>query len=352
MKRILITGAGGPLGVNITRAFLNQDPPVFTVGTDCARYHLPLALTDERLLIPPATAGEPYLKALNEAIVKFDIQMVFPTHPTEVRTVSLYRDRIKARTYLPRHETILAAQNKYSSYRIWTAKGLPVPKTFLLSSPEEVEQAFEAIKTRPVWVRGSGVPGSGIGVASLPCRNASQATAWIDYWEGWGQLAASEFLPGGNYTWMGIFREGELITSQCRERLEYVIPHVSPSGITGAPAVSRTIHRADINEYGEAAVRALDPGAHGVFFTDLKCDDDDVPRITEVNGGRFGTTINFYTTAGANFPKLLTDLALDAPLGEWPKQDVLPAGLYWLRTLDCGPVLLKEEDLPEALPAL
>ena len=38
----------------------------------------------------------------------------------------------------------------------------------------------------------------------------------------------------------GLFAGGELVACQGRERLEYVIPHVSPSGITGAPAVTRT----------------------------------------------------------------------------------------------------------------
>ena len=38
----------------------------------------------------------------------------------------------------------------------------------------------------------------GIGVASLPCRTLEQAIQWVDYWQGWGGMIASEFLPGRN----------------------------------------------------------------------------------------------------------------------------------------------------------
>jgi hypothetical protein len=184
-----------------------------------------------------------------------------------------------------------------------------------------------------------------------------------------------------------------------------VIPHVSPSGITGAPAISRTVHDPEVNRLGEAAARALDPAFDGVCFVDLKglkelkglkgqgpkglkgqgpkgrkeptgptgpseptglnglnglngpngLDGLDGPTggeglegdaagrlaITELNAGRFGTTHFFYTAAGANFPEMLLRTAYGEVL-EVPQRDVLPAGLVWIRTLDAGPVLATE----------
>ena len=131
-------------------------------------------------------------------------------------------------------------------------------------------------------------------------------------------MAASEYLPGSNLTWMALFSQGVLVAAAARERLEYVLPHVSPSGITGAPAVSRTVRNPELEEIGEAAVRAIDSSAHGVYFVDFKGDNEDRPMVTEINGGRCGTTIHFYTEAGCNFPMLLVQLANEGTLEPLP----------------------------------
>ena len=184
---------------------------------------------------------------------------------------------------------------------------------------------------------------------SLRCRAEWPRTrrAGSIHFDGWGGFIASEFFPGDNLTWCGVFASGRLVACQSRQRLEYVIPHVSPSGITGAPAVSRTVSRPELREIGEKAVRTLADKPHGAFFVDFKGDAENQPRVTEVNGGRFGTTIHFYTEAGFNFPELLVRVAfgeLDPDAA--PIVDPIEAGTYWLRTLDCGPVLVHQRDLP------
>jgi carbamoylphosphate synthase large subunit len=342
MTTILVTGAGGPMGCNVTRSLRAAPEGYRLIGTDANRWHLPLGLTDDIYLIPPAKQLDDYLAAIDRIVADEGVDLIFPTHPVEVRTISAHRDRFGVATLLPSHDAIRAGQDKYASYCKWREVGLPVPETFLLESPEDVTRAFDALKTRPVWVRGAGVPGRGIGVASLPCRTVAGAVAWVEYWNGWGGMAASQYLPGDNLTWLGVWCDGDLVASQARRRLEYVIPHVSPSGVTGAPAVSQTHQRDDINEIAEQAVRVIDPRPNGSYFVDLTCDEQDRPHMTEVNVGRFGTTIHFYTEAGFNFPRLYVQLAL----GQRPElervRDVIPVGRTWVRTLDCGPELVTE----------
>jgi carbamoyl-phosphate synthase large subunit len=82
-----------------------------------------------------------------------------------------------------------------------------------------------------------------------------------------------------------------------------------------------------------------------VVFVDMKCDADDVPRVTEMNAGRFGTTHFFYTAAGLNLPWLLVQMALGQELPELPEENPLPDDLHWVRTLDAGPVLIQGDDL-------
>lgn len=346
-KRILITGSGGPIGVNVTRSLRAAPEPLYLLGTDCNRYHLHLAITDQVELVPPARERDAYLEAICALIEREGIDLVLPTHPSEVRALSALRDRIPARLFLPAHETIMRAQDKWQTWCRLHEAGVPVPRTYKIDSEADLARCFDELDTRPVWVRGAGVPGAaGIGVASLPCRALRHAAAWVDHWQGWGYFIASEYLPGRNLTWCGLFDQGTLVAGQSRERLEYVIPHVSPSGITGAPAVSRTVSSEALRQVGERAVRTLDESPHGVFFVDLKEDEAGMARVTEINGGRFGTTIHFYTEAGCNFPHLLVKLAFGEPVPGAPLLDPIAPGTYWIRTLDCGPALVRDLDAP------
>jgi carbamoyl-phosphate synthase large subunit len=344
---VLITGAGGPIGVNLTRSLRLARRSLALIGSDSNPHHRPLALTDRCLPLPRAGAPD-YLERLNAIVAEHGVELVLPTHPAEVAALSALRERVRARLFLPPHQAVVLGNDKLRSYERFVAVGIAVPRSLAIEVPEDVERAFAELGPPPIWFRGSGSPGAGIGVASLPCMEPEHARAWVDHHRGWGRFMAAELLPGANLTWLGLFQGGALCASQARERLEYVIPHVSPSGVTGAPAVTRSVMRPELRALGEAAVRALCAGAgepHGIFFVDLKEDNEGRPRVTEVNCGRFGTTLHFYTVAGFNFPELAVELALGkAPPGP-PVHDPIPEGLYWLRTLDCGPVLISERAL-------
>lgn len=352
----LITGAGGPLGVNFTRSIRARDPEMRLVGMDANRWHLPLSLCDETYRVPLARERRGYARALAEIAKREAIRAIIPTHPVEVRAVAELRDAGELagmQCALPRTSVLETADDKARTHAVLEMSGVPVPETIRLGSPVDLRRAFDELggDGQPVWVRGTGAPGLGIGGAALPCRDPGVAEAWIAHHRGWGKMAASSYLPGANLTWMAAFAEGRLLAAGARERLEYVLPHVAPSGITGAPAVSRTIRRDDVADIGLRAVQAIDDAPHGVYFVDMKEDGLGTPRVTEINAGRCGTTIHFYTEAGFNFPWLLVRLALGddvEPLAD--PNGAVPADLYWVRTLDCGPVMVRGEDRFEGYP--
>ena len=340
-RRIMVTGAGGPGAVNLSRSLLGATPQPFVLAVDASPTYLFLALGHERAVVPRCGDRDVYVEAINALIDAHGIDFVMPNNSLEIGVLSAERDRLHAPVFLPTPPTLAIADSKWASYEIWRDAGLPVPEAHLLTCPDDVAAAFASLQREPdgpVWVRGAGIPGKGIGVASLPCRTVDQAIEWIAYWRGWSGMIASEFLPGDNLTWMGLYKGGRLVASQSRQRIAYVIPHVSPSGITGAPAISHTIRDPALGELAEAAVAAIDPAFDGVGFVDLKSDEAGRPRLTELNAGRFGTTHYFYTAAGANFPERLLRAFLATDLAP-PERDVLPPDIFWIRTLDAGPVL-------------
>jgi len=127
-----------------------------------------------------------------------------------------------------------------------------------------------------------------------------------------------------------------------RERLEFVFPQHAPSGVTSSPVVARTVHSPQVNCVATQAILAVDPEPNGIYCVDLKCDASDRPRPTEINAGRFFTTSYFFTTAGANMPYAYVTLGLGGEPAPMPQYDAVPAGLYWIRHIDCGWVLRAE----------
>ncbi|MFT7626150.1 MAG: biotin carboxylase [Myxococcota bacterium] len=338
---ILVTAAGGPGAVNMTRSLM-EDPELTLVGCDASEYYVHLALTEHKALVPRCADLEGYVGAINALCDRFGVDLIMPNNSLEAHVLSSERDRLRAQVFLPPVETLDKANSKWSSWQLWRDAGLPVPATWLLDTPDDLRRVFADHAERPIWVRGAGIPGKGIGGAALPCRTLGHAEAWLDFYDGWGGMMASEYLPGDNLTWIGVWQDGQLITSASRRRLAYVIAHVSPSGITGAPSISETIHHPELNAIGPRAALTLDPNLTGVSFLDFKCDASGAPRITEMNAGRFGTTHHFYTRAGLNLPLLYVRLALGLPLEQkLPQFDAVAAGLTWVRTLDAGPALLQ-----------
>jgi carbamoyl-phosphate synthase large subunit len=90
----------------------------------------------------------------------------------------------------------------------------------------------------------------------------------------------------------------------------------------------------------------------GVFCVDVKESAAGEPMVTEINAGRFFTTSNFFAAAGLNMPDMLVRAALGERL-ERMAYSPLPEGLYWIRMVDMGYVLVKADDLDrwERLPA-
>src|SRR5688572_428429 len=243
----------------------------------------------------------------------------------EVERVSRLRSEIRnlgCAVFLPRKEVITLCQDKWETYKALKRCEVPVPDTDLPGHWKRFDGKILHVRPR----RGAGGKKSFQGTWRQIREVALPAS------EGWSKFTLAERLPGPTVTWQGIYSNGRLIVSQQRRRLAWT------HGDRGSCLVGETYSDALHNKIALDAVFAVDMMAHGIWGVDMTLDAEGYPRVTEINIGRFFTTIEFFAQAGVNFPDIAMRLALGEdvePIGSNP----LPNHLRWERAIDALPVL-------------
>jgi carbamoyl-phosphate synthase large subunit len=338
---------------------IGQDVP-FVVGCDISKEHLELSNADKTYRMVLAT-DDKYIRRINELCRKESIDMVHAQPDIEVLKLSANRNSLVADTFLPRNETIALCSDKYVTNQVLRRDAVPVPKA--VKVPGDVMEdtahlkafsdsladyvAYQSADTA-FWVRARHGAGSR---ASLPANSTVEVLDWITWCTrhkgmAYEDFMVSEFLPGREYAWQSLWRDGKLVTSMGRQRLEYLFGNITPSGQSSSPSIARTVHNEAVNAVGRDAVLAVDKRATGVFCIDMKENTEGTPCVTEINAGRFFTTSNFFAEAGCNMPKIYTEMCMYPTLEPHglPQYDAVPADLYWVRMIDCGHKLVPEHE--------
>ena len=292
---------------------------IHLIGLDTSPTNLQRAETDERYLVPRVTAPD-YLPVVLDILSEARPDLLHVQISAEMIAISGMRDKLPCKTFLPKHDTILACEDKYASYTRWREAGLTVPHTMMLHGAEDLQVAFDKLGPR-LWLRFlSGSAGRG----SLPSSDFKEAKSWIDSRSGWGKFVASECLEDRTVTWLSIWKQGELIVAQGRKRLYWEFSNRAPSGVTGITGTGVTISDPVVDEISLRAIKAIDPEPDGIFGVDLTYDRNGVPNPTEINIGRFFTTHHFFTKAGLNMPYIFVQAALGRSTSLHPSTDKPP----------------------------
>jgi glutathione synthase/RimK-type ligase-like ATP-grasp enzyme len=347
MTTVLLLGAGGSAASNFHDALRRGERSYRVIGADCSPMRLHLSSADERTVIPRAGEGG-YEDVIMGLCREWQVDLVHPQPDPDVRALGTFRDRLGPALFLPSQAALdLAADKARLASALSNAKvAVPMSEAFR-SRGHAIEVTHSLLKDHErVWVRARQGAGSR---ASLPVRSSDQALAWIDWWVEERGLAvsdfmASEFLPGREFAYESVWADGELVAGQARERLEYLYGHLTPSGQTSTPALARTVRKPELDALAQAAVRAIDPVPSGVYCVDAKEGTDGLPRVTEINAGRFFTTSNFFASAGFNLPELYVRCALGERPGHLGSSP-LPPDLYWIRMVDMGYRLIQADEL-------
>jgi carbamoyl-phosphate synthase large subunit len=316
VSRVLLLGAGGPAGENFCRAVQSVGHEV--IGVDPDEHALMLSSAEEKIHADQGWSPATFLEA----------DFVHAQPDQEV--LRLATDPPGVATLVPDGATVRVAQDKHAM-ALWL-EGL-APESTQINTPADVTAARRRWGT-PVWFRARTGAGS---LAALPVDNDDLGVAWLNFWESRGvKLMASRYLPGRNLSWTGVYsREGELVASATKERVELLGASRAPSGVSSTARVQRIIRGDHTAEIAKLAVAALTPNPRGVFMVDLREDEVGRPFVTEINAGRFGTTSNFFALAGGNLPAVLVALAT----GEEPPvtgEDCCEIGAIQVRNVDMG----------------
>ena len=353
MTKIVVTGAGSAQSEGVINCLLadrEYDLQIIGLGSD--RYDLMLSKAHRKILMPYSTMPEykeKLLKVLN--IEKPD--MIYFQHDKELYIASKFRSEVEAtgvRFLIPDDNTIDVCVHKHKSWKRFKDFGIKVPQNIIINSKEDLERAFKKLGNNEgmIWLRSMSIGGGGKG--ALATNDFSTAINWISNANGWGNFVAAELLTKKTVTWLSIWYKGELIVAQGRRRLRWAYDTLSPSGITGMTKIGETCADSVVDEIAQSACKAVSTEPNGIYGVDLTYDKYGIPNPTEINIGRFFTTVEFFARCGLNMPVILKNLCLhNAKPVLSKKLNPLADGLLWIRGMDVMPRLTTEKEIDETL---
>lgn len=353
MKRILITGVGGPTPRSFVRAiklFGGEFGKSFEfIGVDAnpLAYGLYENELFKKSFVVPKANDSGYWSAINEIIKDNDIDGAVVLPEVEVLEWSRNYHKLKKPIKLNLPEHILASElvNKHRLHA--QLKETDYIPRFCRIEPQNY--SFDEICKSVgdvFWVRST--EGSS-GLGSLKIDRKELLDQWLSINPLVKEFIATEYLPGRNMACKLLYFGSKLVRSACAERVNYVMAKVAPSGITGNTSFGRLINEPRLVEISNETLnqlsKKLDTGLNGVFTVDFKEDSQGSPKITEINIRHVAFTSSI-AAGGANLPlDTLKGMFMEVPSAMETVHYSFVEGLIFLRDVDGNPIIMKEADL-------
>lgn len=231
---------------------------------------------------------------------------------TELTTLPLSAQRdflisAGARLILPDHTDLLRAFNKSETTRLAASLGVAVPKTILVTNPEQAAQAAQELRfpvvLKPQASEELSLDGN-LRTAGRPryAKDAVEcAAAFSDIRGRSSAVLIQEFVEGEGTGYFALMHNGELRAEFAHRRIRDVYPTGSGSAVRVSAPVDPEIRRNSL-----AILNALH--WHGVAMVEYRQTAGAPPVFMEVNG-RFWHSLALAGYAGVDFPRLLVEMA-------------------------------------------
>lgn len=340
--KVIVTSAGRSAGLNFCRCLRKSDIEYEIIGLEGNKYSFFQMEADKKYFVPSYDDEKEFIIFLKRVIEETKADFLYPSKSDkELIIISKYRKELNINTYLPPHEIVEFYENKFLTYEYLKNEGIKVPYTEIINNEHDLKELFT--KLGHVWLRCT--HGSG-GKGSLPTNNFELAKAWINEFNGWGHFTGAEVLTPRTATWSGLWKNGELIVSQVRERIYWEFGYLNLSGVTGITGAQMTKRDKFIDELSERIIRNSIKMPHGIIAIDYTYDKDGIPNPTEIQASRFYTSTFFMASLGLNFPDILVKAALGIKIPEFiNKYSPLEEGWVWIKFVDCLPKLVHKKEI-------
>jgi hypothetical protein len=353
MKKILVTGVGGPTPRSFVRAVkmfggeLARNFEFIGVDANPLAYGLYERELFEKSFVVPKANEQAYWDTINQIVEENEIDGAIVLPEVEVLEWAKNSKNIKKsiKVHLPDFKLANELVNKHHLHVHLQDTGF-VPGFFRIDpqnfSYEEIRKAVG----NSFWVRST--EGSS-GLGSLKIDRKEMLHQWISINPLVKEFIATEYLPGRNMACKLLYFNNKLVRSACAERVHYIMAKVAPSGITGNTSFGRLLNEPKLVEISTEVLKQLseklETNLNGIFTVDFKEDQQGNPKITEINIRHVAFTSSL-AAGGANLPlNTLKGMFKDKPEEMETIHYRFNENLIFLRDVDGKPMVMKEEDI-------
>jgi predicted ATP-grasp superfamily ATP-dependent carboligase len=236
--------------------------------------------------------------------------LVLPMTEATSLLLSSHREQLTeagARFVFPEHVDLLRAVDKSQTTALAQSLGITIPKTFSVSTPDELTEASREIRFPVVLKPRTSHEQSSQGTVHATgrpsyARNAQElTTGFTEMRRACSTVLLQEFVEGVGTGYFALMNRGELRAEFAHRRIR----DVHPTG-SGSALRESILPHPEIREKSIALLRALN--WHGVAMIEFRLRSDNVPVFLEING-RFWHSLPLACYAGSDFPALLAHMA-------------------------------------------
>ncbi|MCH8534628.1 MAG: hypothetical protein LAT51_06115 [Flavobacteriaceae bacterium] len=303
---VLITGIGGPTPLGVIKSLKIDFPDIKVIGVDANKFapgHFD-SNYDKTYIVPKANELD-YWDKIDNIIYDENIDIAFVIPETEV-LIWAKRDiekKIPCKVLLPDFDVANFLFDKLKVSNLLEPFNLS-PMTIKIDKAVFDDKNKLKLLGYPFWVRVNKTAGA---LGAMKIGDFNELTDWLKINEE-AEFIASTYLPGRNYAAKILFFENEVLLTASGERIEYLMPNISPTKITGMCARGRLLNNDDLVDRAEKAIRhifkSFNKSISGMFTVDFKEDISGNALITEINI-RPVSFIYAFSLGGANFPSLI-----------------------------------------------
>jgi len=236
--------------------------------------------------------------------------LVLPMTEATTLPLSAQRDDLfaaGAKIVFPAHSDVLRAFDKHQTIQLAASLGIAVPKTTLVSNPDEMAQLGSTLSFPVVMKPRSSeelVAGGPVRTGGAPRYASNQrefAATYEQIRKNCSGVLVQEFVDGEGAGYFALMHHGDLRAEFAHRRIRDLRP-------TGSGSVVRVSVEPDlaIRQASLAMLQALN--WHGVAMVEFRQQKEQPPVFMEVNG-RFWHSLPLACYAGVDFPALLAHMA-------------------------------------------